>query len=155
MDPFSNDTWYWYSETSNMDGQHWHYVDANQLSGQSNFLSKTFFASFFFLFVSSIIFVVFWRKTMSNNTKTNKTPLAHIFFLIAGILLVVYYLLSEGMPSLGNNIVSLMKFIVELFILILLIGSISISCLAERDAKVRLNLLLQPYWFLLSLVLIQ
>lgn len=92
---------------------------------------------------------------MSNNTKTNKTPLAHIFFLIAGILLVVYYLLSEGMPSLGNNIVSLMKFIVELFILILLIGSISISCLAERDAKVRLNLLLQPYWFLLSLVLIQ
>ena len=56
---------------------------------------------------------------MSNNTKTNKTPLAHIFFLIAGILLVVYYLLSEGMPSLGNDIVSLMKFIVELFVLIL------------------------------------
>ena len=59
---------------------------------------------------------------MSSNTKTNKIPLAHIFFLIAGILLVVYYLLSEGMPSLGNNIVSLMKFIVELFVLILLIG---------------------------------
>ena len=25
--PFSNGTWYWYSETSNTDGQHWHYVD--------------------------------------------------------------------------------------------------------------------------------
>ena len=59
---------------------------------------------------------------MSNKAKTNKIPLAHIFFLIAGILLVVYYLLSEGMPSLGNDIASLVKFVVELFVLFLLSG---------------------------------
>lgn len=58
---------------------------------------------------------------MSSSTKS-KMPIAHILFLVAGITLIIYYLLSEGVPSLGNNIASIMKFVVEVFILILLVG---------------------------------
>ena len=56
------------------------------------------------------------------NTTTHKYSLAHALFLISGILLVIYYLLSEGVPSLGNDITSLMKFIAEIFVLVVLIG---------------------------------
>lgn len=58
---------------------------------------------------------------MATNSKT-KLSIPHILFLLSGIVFIVYYLLSQGMPSLGNDITSIMKFVAELFILILLIG---------------------------------
>lgn len=58
---------------------------------------------------------------MATQTKS-KLTIPHILFLISGIVFLVYYLLSQGVPSLGNNVTSIMKFVVELFILILLIG---------------------------------
>ena len=60
---------------------------------------------------------------MSEKKKTTRTiSQSHLLFLIAGITLIVYYLVKNGVPSVSNNIVSLMKFIVEIFVLVLLIG---------------------------------
>ena len=56
-------------------------------------------------------------------TNKSKISVAHALFLISGITLLVYYLLSQGVPSIGNDLGSLMKFIVEIFVLVLLIGS--------------------------------
>lgn len=56
---------------------------------------------------------------MSSTKK--KTPLAHIMFLIAGALFLIYFLISQGVPSLGNSITSIMPFIAELFIFVLVI----------------------------------
>lgn len=52
----------------------------------------------------------------------SKTSVSHILFLVSGVILLIYYLLSQGMPSVGGDLLSLMKFIVELFTLVLLIG---------------------------------
>lgn len=57
----------------------------------------------------------------SKNTK-NVVSLSHALILISGITLIIYYLVSKGVPSIGNSVQSLMNFIVEPFVLILLIG---------------------------------
>lgn len=56
------------------------------------------------------------------STQKSKRSLSHIRFLISGITLIVYYLLSQGVPSVGNSLDSLRKFIIEVFVLVLLIG---------------------------------
>lgn len=56
------------------------------------------------------------------STQKTKWSLSHIRFLISGITLIIYYLLSCGVPSIGKDINSLRKFIIEIFILLLLIG---------------------------------
>lgn len=60
---------------------------------------------------------------MAANKNNKRTlSLSHILFLISGITLIIYYLVKNGVPSVGNNVVSVMKFIVEIFVLFLLIG---------------------------------
>ena len=56
------------------------------------------------------------------STQKSKRSLSHIRFLVSGITLIVYYLLSQGVPSVGNSLDSLRKFIIEVFVLVLLIG---------------------------------
>ncbi len=56
------------------------------------------------------------------STQKTKRSLSHIRFLLSGLTLIVYYLLKEGVPSVGNGVDSLRKFIIEIFVLILLIG---------------------------------
>jgi len=55
-------------------------------------------------------------------TKNSKISLSHLFFLLAGLLFLVYFLLKNGIPSPGSSLVSLMNFLVELFILIVVVG---------------------------------
>lgn len=59
---------------------------------------------------------------MSSSNSKSKRSLSHVRFLVSGITLLVYYLLSNGVPSVGNSLDSLRKFIIELFVLVLLIG---------------------------------
>lgn len=60
---------------------------------------------------------------MANKQNTKQTiTTSHLLFLISGITLIIYYLVSKGVPSIGNSITSIMSFIAELFVLILLIG---------------------------------
>ena len=58
----------------------------------------------------------------SSSTTKKKLPYAHIAFLLAGLLLLVYYLLNEGVPSFGKDVASIITFIVDLIVLISAIG---------------------------------
>lgn len=53
-------------------------------------------------------------------SKSGKISLSHLFFLLAGVFFLVYYLLSEGVPSF-SGIVPILKFVVELFVLLIVI----------------------------------
>lgn len=68
-------------------------------------------------------------------TSKSKLTNSHLFLLVADIFLLVFYLLKEGMPSLNNNVIGIMKFIVELFVLILVIGFTFYFLFAESGAK--------------------
>ena len=61
-------------------------------------------------------------------SETKRISWAHAFFLIAGALLIVYYLLTGGMPSLSegkdpfDTVVGLITFVFALFTLVVVIG---------------------------------
>ncbi len=60
-------------------------------------------------------------------SETKRISWAHAFFLIAGALLIIYYLLTEGIPSVsgGNffeSVVGVIEFVVGIFTLIVVIG---------------------------------
>lgn len=55
-----------------------------------------------------------------SKSKSGKISLSHLFFLLSGVFFVVYYLLSEGMPSF-SGILPIFKFVVELFVLLIVI----------------------------------
>ncbi len=60
-------------------------------------------------------------------SSTKKISWAHIFFLISGLLLVIYYLLTEGVPSVsgGNffeSVAGVIEFIASIVVIIVVIG---------------------------------
>ena len=61
-------------------------------------------------------------------SSNKKISWAHIFFLIAGLLLVIYYLLTEGVPSVsgGKNffesVAGVIEFVAAIVIIIIVIG---------------------------------
>lgn len=61
---------------------------------------------------------------MSKSSSTTKKtlPYAHIAFLISGFLLLLYYLFTKGVPSLGKDVASIITFVVDLIVLISAIG---------------------------------
>ena len=55
-----------------------------------------------------------------NKTTKRRISLSHALFLISGITLIIYYFIKKGVPSIGNNVVSVMNFIVDVFVIFLL-----------------------------------
>ena len=55
-----------------------------------------------------------------NKTTKRRISLSHALFLISGITLIIYYLIKKGVPSIGNTVVSVMNFIVDVFVIFLL-----------------------------------
>ena len=61
---------------------------------------------------------------MANAKKKNTQVYSstRIMFLVAGLLLLVKYLLEGGLPSAGGDLGSIITFVVKLFVLIIVIG---------------------------------
>jgi len=57
-----------------------------------------------------------------SSSKKSSISVAHILFLIAGVVFFAYYLIAKGLPSVGNDLQSIMNFLVELFVLIVLVA---------------------------------